>query len=112
MNYRVWGIPALLLRGIPGKALRAFPGSFRNFFRKVPDVLGVCPSFGICFNFQNYVTSKIRFDLGFDFRFPLCRAILLTLEISMVQIYNYVKKYVQTCLENLINKVVTSKIES
>ena len=26
-NYRAWGIPAVLLRGIPGKALRAFPGS-------------------------------------------------------------------------------------
>ena len=31
LNYRVWGIPAVLLRGIPGNALRAFPGSFRNF---------------------------------------------------------------------------------
>ena len=30
-NYRVWGIPAVLSRGIPGNALRAFPGSFRNF---------------------------------------------------------------------------------
>ena len=30
LNYRVWGIPAVLLRGIPGNALRAFPGSFRN----------------------------------------------------------------------------------
>ena len=30
-NYRVWGIPTVLLRGIPGNALRAFPGSFRNF---------------------------------------------------------------------------------
>ena len=27
------GVPAVLLRGIPGKALRAFPGSFRNFSR-------------------------------------------------------------------------------
>ena len=27
----VWGIPAVLFRGIPGNALRAFPGSFRNF---------------------------------------------------------------------------------
>ena len=31
LNYRVWGIPAVLPRGIPGNALRAFPGSFRNF---------------------------------------------------------------------------------
>ena len=30
LNYRVWGIPAVLSRGIPGNALRAFPGSFRN----------------------------------------------------------------------------------
>ena len=32
LNYRVWGIPAVLSRGIPGKTLRAFPGSFQNFF--------------------------------------------------------------------------------
>ena len=31
LNYSVWGIPAVLSRGIPGNALRAFPGSFRNF---------------------------------------------------------------------------------
>ena len=31
LNYRVWGIPAVLSTGIPGKALRAFPVSFRNF---------------------------------------------------------------------------------
>ena len=31
MNYRAWGIPAILSRGLPGNALRAFPGSFRNF---------------------------------------------------------------------------------
>ena len=43
LNYRVWGIPAVLSTGIPGNALRAFPGSFRNFFRKVPAVLGVWP---------------------------------------------------------------------
>ena len=30
MNDRVWGIPAVLSRKIPGNALRAFPGSFRN----------------------------------------------------------------------------------
>ena len=33
LNYRAWGIPAVLSRGIPGNALRAFPGSFRNFSR-------------------------------------------------------------------------------
>ena len=31
LNYRVWGIPAVLSTGIPEKALRAFPVSFRNF---------------------------------------------------------------------------------
>ena len=31
LNYRPWGIPAVLSTGIPGNALRAFPGSFRNF---------------------------------------------------------------------------------
>ena len=31
LNYRVWGIPAVLSREIPGNALRAFLGSFRNF---------------------------------------------------------------------------------
>ena len=31
LNYRAWGIPAVLSREIPGNALRAFPGSFRNF---------------------------------------------------------------------------------
>ena len=31
LNYRIWGIPAVLSRGIPGNALRAFPGSVRNF---------------------------------------------------------------------------------
>ena len=30
LNYRAWGIPAILARGIPGKPLRALPGSFRN----------------------------------------------------------------------------------
>ena len=31
LNYRAWGIPAVLPRRIPGNALIAFPGSFRNF---------------------------------------------------------------------------------
>ena len=45
LNYRIWGIPAVLSRGIPGKALGAFPPSFRNFLRrKVPAVLGVWPN--------------------------------------------------------------------
>ena len=47
LNYRAWGIPAVLSREIPGNALRAFPEEipefFRNFFRKVPAVLGVWP---------------------------------------------------------------------
>ena len=30
LNYRAWGIPAILSRGISGETLRAF-GSFRNF---------------------------------------------------------------------------------
>ena len=30
LNYRAWGIPAVLSRGIPGKALRAFQVSFPN----------------------------------------------------------------------------------
>ena len=37
MNYSVWGIPAVLARGIPGNALRAFPGSFRNFPEYPPE---------------------------------------------------------------------------
>ena len=44
LNCRVWAIPAVLSKGIPGNALRAFPGSFRsfrNFFWQVPAVLGV-----------------------------------------------------------------------
>ena len=43
LNYWAWGIPAVLSREIPGKALRALPGFLRNFFRKVPAVLGVWP---------------------------------------------------------------------
>ena len=43
LNYRVWGVHAVLSRGIPGKAPRAFPGSFRDFFWKVPAVLGHGP---------------------------------------------------------------------
>ena len=31
LNYRVWGIPAVLSTEIPGNALRAVPVSFRNF---------------------------------------------------------------------------------
>ena len=30
LNYRVWVIPAVLLRGIPGKTLRAFPACIEN----------------------------------------------------------------------------------
>ena len=54
LNYRVWGIPAVLSRAIPGNALRAFPEEipefFRNFFRKVPAVLGVWPR--VCGDFR------------------------------------------------------------
>ena len=38
MNYRVWGIPAVLPRGIAGKALRAFPGSFGNLSGFFPEI--------------------------------------------------------------------------
>ena len=52
LNYRAWGVPAVLAREIPGNALRAFPEeipeSFRNFFRKVPAVLGVWPIIAFC----------------------------------------------------------------
>ena len=40
LNYRDWGIPAALSRGIPGYALSAFPGSFRF----CPELLPACPS--------------------------------------------------------------------
>ena len=33
LNYRAWGIPAVVSMGIAGEALRAFPGPFRNFSR-------------------------------------------------------------------------------
>ena len=63
LNYRVWGIPAVLSTGIPGNALRAFPGSFRKFFRnfcrKVPAVLGV-------------YTTNLYHDTA-----PICIAVLL-----------------------------------
>ena len=41
---RLWWIPAVLSRGIPGNALRAFPEFFWIFVRKVPSVLGVWPT--------------------------------------------------------------------
>ena len=40
LNYRVWGIPAVLSTGIPGNALRAFPG-FSGIF---PEFLPESPS--------------------------------------------------------------------
>ena len=46
LNYRAWGIPAVLSRVIPGSALRAFLGSSQNFFCKVPAVPGVRPMNG------------------------------------------------------------------
>ena len=36
LNYRAWGIPAVLSKGTPGKALRASPGSFRIFLAFPP----------------------------------------------------------------------------
>ena len=51
LNYRVWGIPAVLSRGIPGNAPRAFPGSFRNFSgissRKSQPYWGYGPVWGV-----------------------------------------------------------------
>ena len=45
LNYRAWGFPAVLSRGIPGKAPRAFPGSFwRGLFRNFLDFLPESPS--------------------------------------------------------------------
>ena len=44
LNYRGWGIPAVLSTGIPGNALRAFPGSFRNFSGIFPEFLPESPS--------------------------------------------------------------------
>ena len=50
-NYRVWGIPAVLSRGNSRKRSESvygvFPEFFRNFFRKVPAVLGVWPRKGV-----------------------------------------------------------------
>ena len=37
LNYRDWGIPAALSRGIPGYAMRAFLGSFRFFPALLPE---------------------------------------------------------------------------
>ena len=37
MNYRAWGIPAVLSTGIPGNALRAFPGLSRIFPEFLPE---------------------------------------------------------------------------
>ena len=37
LNYSVWGILAVLSRGISGETLRAFPGSFRNFPEFLPE---------------------------------------------------------------------------
>ena len=48
LNYRGWGIPAVLSRGIPGNFLKSFsrdfPELFQNSFRKVPAVPGVWPT--------------------------------------------------------------------
>ena len=59
LNYRVWGIPAVLSTGIPGNALRAFPEFFRNFFREAPAVLGVWPT-RKPFSYQGVSTRGVR----------------------------------------------------
>ena len=64
LNYRVWRIPAVLSTGIPGNALRAFPGSFRNFFRKVPAVLGVRPIKGSESPFLKFKGPFMRLKVG------------------------------------------------
>ena len=59
LNYRAWGIPAVLSRGIPGNALRAFPGSFRNFSGissgKSQPYWGCGPSKGYFGQFKGYI---------------------------------------------------------
>ena len=43
LNYRVWGVPAVLSREIPGNALRAFrglPGIFPEFLPESPSRTG------------------------------------------------------------------------
>ena len=63
----------ILSRGIPGNALRAFPGSFRNFFRKVPAVLGVCHMAQflrfLCGSslFNSFATQRFHRDLTIKF---------------------------------------------
>ena len=75
LNFGVWGISAVLSRGIPGEALRAFPEEipefFRNFFRKVPAVLRVWPrhkhpreSFKVIFYLAGYFSFARSFSGG------------------------------------------------
>ena len=40
LNYRVWGIPAVLSTGIPGNALRAFPEEIPEFLPEIPSRTG------------------------------------------------------------------------
>ena len=62
LNYRVWGIPAVLSREIPGNALRVFPGSFRNFS-------GI--SSGKSQPYWGYGPFKVPFETSFTITFKV-----------------------------------------
>ena len=83
LNYRAWGIPAVLSRGIPGKALRAFPGSLRNIFteflRKVPAVLGVWPTEWL----------KLRLALRFKSWSYIGIMVLLYMSVSALNLFGF-----------------------
>ena len=69
LNYRVWGIPAVLSRGIPGNALRAFSGVFPelfwNFFRKVREVLHGVGADGVGVKFPIFAVNCCCLPLSF-----------------------------------------------
>ena len=46
LNYRAWGIPAVLSRGIPGRAFPGLPGIFLEFPPESPSRTGVWPKSG------------------------------------------------------------------
>ena len=62
LNDRVWGIPAVLSRRIPGHALRVFPGSFRNFSGissgKSQPYWGCGPNFLLAWKFHPRATRE------------------------------------------------------
>ena len=61
LNYRVWGIPAVLSRNSRKRSESVSgvsPEFFRNFFRKVPAVLGVWPNIGRCVFAQIFVANN------------------------------------------------------